>query len=886
VSPATDIIVPAPVLPTLYPKQDAALFEPKKYSIIFATTKAGKAQPLDSVVYTPIGPVLMGDLSVGDRVCVPGGESVVSAIHPRGEMDVYRVIFCDGSECYCTLDHLWEVSPQSGFPRVLPLSDILSLSEDNRRRYSVSCSVVEFDAIGVDLDPYLVGVLLGDGCLVGGDRGIDFSSGDDFIVDRIRGLLPAGYSLNACGKFSYRFSGDVSVRGYLQRCLRGLGLEGTRSDTKFIPDIYKYNSVEVRMELLRGLMDTDGFVDNHGQPGFEQTSSRLAADFSELVEGLGGSCSTRYRSKNGYVSKKTGDYVSCKPVYRQSVRCVDAREFFSLPRKVSAASVRKKPVKRTFRDIEFVGKQQVQCISVSTDRGVYFTDHCILTHNSVGALVWAITQGWEIGGGCNIAWMAPVISTSVDIGYMGMLEMLRQWNPGGEYWREVRSKNHIEILRGKEVHCRFIFFGSDNPNNIYGKEVSAAIVDEGSRCTKDAWVALLSTLTFTGGPVRVIGNVRYKSDWMYELGEMARAGSKKFAWHKITCEDAIEAGVLDREIVEERRAVLTTEEFMRDYMAVPMDMGAAFFKSETVEQQRRLFAVEPERMRYDWEKRKMVSDPGGSWHFFQKQNRQGSGQENTEDARQSRMADTPGGLSTHADGRQSFSIGKGNTSSEYVFGVDISYGVAGSNSVIAVMDKDSGRLVAEYVDPNISPEDLADLACAVGKTTFKGRSGQAYICWEANGPGEGWFRNLLRNDYYRIYYQRREGSRGERKGRRYGWHSTRVTKMDRLGDLRSAMTDTERNPRRVIIPSHPGLDETLRYIYCDDGSVGPDSQVDLVSGARANHGDRVIAYMVALMGLYELESKEKKVEPVLKPGSFAAMMGMDKVLDVEKLRAG
>lgn len=488
---------------------------------------------------------------------------------------------------------------------------------------------------------------------------------------------------------------------------------------------------------------------------------------------------------------------------------------------------------------------------------------------SVGALVWCLTQGWDRGGGCNIAWMAPVISTAVDIGYMGMLEFLRQWDSGGKFWREVRSKNHIEILNGDDVHCRFIFFGSDNPNNIYGKEVSAAVVDEGSRCTKDAWVALLSTLTFTGGPVRVIGNVRYKSDWMYELGERARAGDPKFGWHKITCEDAIAAGVLDREIVDERRAVLSTEEFMRDYMAVPMDQGASFFRSETIEQQRRLFGCEPERMRYDWKKRRLVVDPGGGWHVFQ-------------------GMDGVSGFGSERSGDQSGLSGVGSIGSggrQYVFGVDISYGIAGSNSVIAVLDRDSGRLVAEYVDPNISPEDLADLACAVGKSVFGGSSGQAYICWEANGPGEGWFRNLLRNEYYRIYYQRREGSKGERRGRKYGWHSTRTAKIDRLGDLRAAIADTPRHARRIKICSHAGLDEMMRYIYMDDGSVGPDSQVDLVSGARANHGDRVIAYMVALMGIYDIEKKAQEEKPRFEKNTFAHLLDMGDVLDLERLPA-
>jgi hypothetical protein len=213
-------------------------------------------------------------------------------------------------------------------------------------------------------------------------------------------------------------------------------------------------------------------------------------------------------------------------------------------------------------------------------------------------------------------------------------------------------------------------------------------------------------------------------------------------------------------------------------------------------------------------------------------------------------------------------------------GNDISQGVAGSNSVCAVMDRETGEIVAEYIDPHIAPEELADLNCEVGKHVFHGQRGSAHIVWEANGPGEGWFRHLLRNNYTNIYYQRREGSKGERKGRKYGWHSSRGMKADRLGDLRAGMVDLKSQKRRIIIRSVAGLDEMGRYVYMEDGSIGPDTQIDVTSGARAAHGDRVIAYMLCLMAKTEASRfKKPKSKPI--PGSVAERFKMDRFINLD-----
>lgn len=74
-----------------------------------------------------------------------------------------------------------------------------------------------------------------------------------------------------------------------EELLTDLELNDKKSHTKFIPGIYKYNSRHSRIELLRGLLDTDGHID-HGNPVFTSVSERLIDDVIEVSRSLGINC--------------------------------------------------------------------------------------------------------------------------------------------------------------------------------------------------------------------------------------------------------------------------------------------------------------------------------------------------------------------------------------------------------------------------------------------------------------------------------------------------------------------------------------------------------------------------------------------------------------------
>jgi hypothetical protein len=117
------------------------------------------------------------------------------------------------------------------------------------------------------------------------------------------------------------------------------------------------------------------------------------------------------------------------------------------------------------------------------------------------------------------------------------------------------------------------FRSAENPDSLYGEDVFAAVIDEATRCKEDAWLALRTTLTATQGPVRIIGNVKGRKNWAYRLARKAEAGEPGYAYAKITAYDAVQAGVLDPEEIEDARRALPGSVFQELYLAEASDDG-------------------------------------------------------------------------------------------------------------------------------------------------------------------------------------------------------------------------------------------------------------------------------------------------------------------------
>jgi phage FluMu gp28-like protein len=138
------------------------------------------------------------------------------------------------------------------------------------------------------------------------------------------------------------------------------------------------------------------------------------------------------------------------------------------------------------------------------------------------------------------------------------------------------SDRIIKLITGAKIE----FKTAENPDNLYGDDVYAAVFDEFTRAKEAAWFALRSTLTSTGGPCKFIGNVKGKKNWGHRLAMRAKAGDKDYGYFKITAYDAANAGMKTKdgrpfiEEIEDAKRDLPEGVFRELYLAEPSEDGS------------------------------------------------------------------------------------------------------------------------------------------------------------------------------------------------------------------------------------------------------------------------------------------------------------------------
>lgn len=176
--------------------------------------------------------------------------------------------------------------------------------------------------------------------------------------------------------------------------------------------------------------------------------------------------------------------------------------------------------------------------------------------------------------GANYWWIAPVYSQA-QIAFSRVKRVVAQ----SGVFRINESSLFIETPAGA-----FIWFKSaEKPDNLYGEDVYAAVFDEFTRAREAAWIALRTTLTATKAPCKFIGNVKGKGNWGYKLGLKARAGEPGYEYFKITAYDAVAAGILDAEEIEQAKRDLPEHAFRELYLAEALDDMANPFGIKFIE---------------------------------------------------------------------------------------------------------------------------------------------------------------------------------------------------------------------------------------------------------------------------------------------------------------
>ncbi len=193
---------------------------------------------------------------------------------------------------------------------------------------------------------------------------------------------------------------------------------------------------------------------------------------------------------------------------------------------------------------------------------------------SVGALTWQSMRAINVNPGASRVWVEPTFPLA-----KVMFERnVRQWTRMDPEHSTGWDTNKTDLMFQYPGGSRQFFMGSDRPDLIYGRDAEDAVIDEGSRCKEEAFHAVRSILTATRGPLRIVGNIKGRKNWMYRLARRAQLGlDPNLVYHKITCHDAVAAGVLDAQEIADAERLLPAHVFKELYLAeAASDSGSPF----------------------------------------------------------------------------------------------------------------------------------------------------------------------------------------------------------------------------------------------------------------------------------------------------------------------
>lgn len=375
----------------------------------------GKAMVLDSQICTPFGFKELRNIKIGDMITNPntGGVQKVVWLHPIEQRHYYRIHFVDGTFSDCSSEHLWQCHQSRkknkrakkygvNIDTVWPTKKIFDWYERKKAGMYKGCNLiipltapVRFSINAkLNIDPYVLGALIGDGYLAsaaGSSSSVQFATMDDEIRDR---FIACGYDMSVkrqdIGNSAWKYTIKDSQ---LTKHLRAYKLANCNSQSVFIPSQYKYTSIENRIQLMQGLIDTDGYVDSRGHIIYSTTSRQLADDVAFVIRSLGGVATITH---NPASYKKNGEHIKCNDCYDVQIRTKINPDLCGLTRKKERAKYEfnggVSELGKRIIDVEYIGIKEGRCITVDDPSGLYVTDNFTVTHNSYLGSVWIVSS--------------------------------------------------------------------------------------------------------------------------------------------------------------------------------------------------------------------------------------------------------------------------------------------------------------------------------------------------------------------------------------------------------------------------------------------------------------------------------------------------------------
>ena len=322
-----------------------------------------KGLALDTRLVTPTGWTTMRDVQVGGQVI--GGDGLpcrVTAKSERHLRDCYRITFDDGSSVVADNEHLWQVVTRDGDTKVLATEELarnLFHPITKQRHLRIPNVTTHLPVADLPIDPYVLGVWLGDGSV---GCGVVTKPHPELFNEIERRGFEVGPLLGNGGRTVYGLRGPLADLGVLR--------------DKHIPDSYLRASVAQRLDLLRGIMDTDGHWNaTRKRCVLNTTDQRFATQVYELAVSLGWKAATFTTTATGF-----GKSV---PAWQTWFTPVDEDVFLARRPDNYRRTAPTKSRRRLIMSVERVPTVETQCITVDSPENTYLCgDQMVETHNT------------------------------------------------------------------------------------------------------------------------------------------------------------------------------------------------------------------------------------------------------------------------------------------------------------------------------------------------------------------------------------------------------------------------------------------------------------------------------------------------------------------------
>lgn len=370
----------------------------------------GKCIDEETLIATPNGNIKAKDIKVGDSVFTPKNTiAKVQAVYPQEELhECYQVELSDGRTIVADDEQLFNVKLNGltqdsnyGKFRNIPLKRIREVFEEQKANPNFKGShiffpqseAIEYSSKEVPLDPYFLGLLLGDGCFRN-ESCVTFTSKSQETIDWIKKYLEKDFSefeLKPSNDKDFRITRkDFNPKGktreenknLIKEAIQKLDLFGLDSHGKFIPSIYMFNSISTRLELLRGLVDSDGYISKGGVSSYCTVSEKLANDFCNLIWSLGGIARLKVKNiKYKDNIKVAYDITFTLPFKLGNVAKTNKLKVERYEKRLQGREFFKKV---NIKNITPVGLRKTICFLIDDEDHLFLTSDYVPVHNTYG----------------------------------------------------------------------------------------------------------------------------------------------------------------------------------------------------------------------------------------------------------------------------------------------------------------------------------------------------------------------------------------------------------------------------------------------------------------------------------------------------------------------